>query len=197
MIDPRQTMSKSRNSILALGLAALATMALVACGGSGSPTAGDTASSEYIVKSSDPISTTTSAPSKAEVPEGEENDEVSPTGAGPVKPCSIVPRDEASAILGTPVKVTTGAQGPTCIYETSDSKRMMTLVVERGISLPSLRNHAGAATRVTVAGRVGWCLRYELTSLVVPLEEGNVLNLTGPCGAATRFAERAIPRIVA
>lgn len=70
----------------------------------------------------------------------------------------------------------------------------MTLVVER-ISLPSLRNNASAATRVAVAGRAGWCLRYQSTSLVVPLAEGNVLNVTGPCHAATRFAARAIPRI--
>jgi hypothetical protein len=188
-------MSNTRNPIFALVLAAAVTMVLVACGESESPATGETASTEYIVKSSDRISTTTSAPSEANVPENEENDEVSPTGAGPVKPCSLVPRNEASAILGTPVEVTTGAQGPTCIYETPGSKRVMTLVVERGISLPSLRNHASAATRVTVAGRVGWCLRYELTSLVVPLEEGNVLNVTGPCGAATRFAARAIPRI--
>jgi Protein of unknown function (DUF3558) len=187
-------MSNTRNLILALALAALATMALAACGESESPTAGETASEEYIVKSSDRISATTSAPSEASFPEGEENDEVSPTGAGPVRPCSFVPRDEASAILGAPVQVTTGEQGPTCIYETPGSTRVMTLVVER-ISLPSLRNHASAATRVAVAGRAGWCLRYQSTSLVVPLAEGNVLNVTGPCKAATRFAARAIPRI--
>lgn len=188
-------MSNTRNPILALALAAVATMVLAACGGSESPATGETASKEYIVKSSDRITTTASTPSKAEVPEDEEDDEVSPTGAGPLKPCSFVTGGEASAIIGAPVRATTGAQGPTCIYAKPGSKRAMTLVVER-ISLPSLRSQASAATRVTVDGRVGWCLRYELTSLVVPLVEGNVLNVTGPCGAATRFAARAIPRIV-
>jgi hypothetical protein len=185
---------KTHNPIFALALAVVATTLLAACGQSESPTAGNTASSEYIVKSSDRISATASAPSKAQFPEGEDNDEVSPTGAGPVKPCSFVPRDEASAILGAPVQATTEEQGPTCIYEAPGSQQMMTLVVER-ISLPSLRNHARAATRVAVAGRVGWCLRYQSTSLVVSLPEGNVLNVTGPCDAATRFAARAIPRI--
>jgi len=187
-------MSKAHTSIFALVLMLVASMLFVACGESESPTADDAASSDYIVKSTDRISATASAPSEARFPEGEDNDEVSPTGAGPVKPCSFVPRDEASAILGAPVQVTTGEQGPTCIYETQGSKRVMTLVVER-ISLPSLRNHASAATRVAVAGRAGWCLRYQSTSLVVPLAEGNVLNVTGPCEAATRFAARAIPRI--
>jgi hypothetical protein len=188
-------MSNTRNPILALALVVVATVVLAACGGSESRTAGETASTVHIVKSSDRISATASAPREADLPEGEEDDEVSPTGAGPVKPCSFVPRDEASAILGAPVQVTAGAQGPTCIYETSDRKRVMTLAVER-ISLPSLRNHASAATRVAVAGRVGWCLRYESTSLVVPLQEGNVLNVTGPCADATRFAAQAIPRIL-
>jgi Protein of unknown function (DUF3558) len=187
-------MSKTHNPIIALVLAALVTMLLAACGESESPTAAETASTKYIVKSSNRISATTSAPSEASFPEGEENDEVSPTGAGPVRPCSFVRRDEASAILGAPVRVTTGEQGPTCIYEISGSKRVMTLVVER-INLQSLRNQASAATRVAVAGRAGWCLRYQSTSLVVPLAEGNVLNVTGPCEAATHFAARAIPRI--
>jgi Protein of unknown function (DUF3558) len=186
-------MSKIRYPIFALALMAAVALLLAACGES-SPTASGTESNEYIVKSSDRISPTTSAPSKAEFPEGEENDEVSPTGAGPVKPCSLVSSDEASAILGAPVHVSTGEQGPTCIYETPGSKRVMTLVVER-IDLPSLRNHASAATRIAVAHRVGWCLRYQTTSLVVPLSEGNVLNVTGPCKAATRFAARAIPHI--
>jgi hypothetical protein len=188
-------MSKIRNPIFALALTVVVTVLLAACGESGSQTAGGTESSEYIVKSSNPISSTTSAPSKAEHPEGEEDDEVDPSGADPLKPCTFVTAGEASAIVGAPVRATTGAQGPTCIYEIPGSKRAMTLVVEL-VSLPSLRNHASAATRVNVAGRVGWCLRYELTSLVVPLVEGNVLNVTGPCGTATRFAARAIPRIV-
>jgi Protein of unknown function (DUF3558) len=194
MTDSGQATFKVRNSIFALVLAVVATALLAACGSSEPPAAGDSASSEYIVKSSDRISSTTSAPSEAQHPEGEENDEVSPTGAGPVKPCSLVPSGEASAILGAPVRVTTGEQGPTCIYETPGSKRVMTLVVER-ISLPSLRDSASAATRVVVAGRAGWCLRYQSTSLVVPLAEGNVLDVTGPCKVATRFAARAIPRI--
>jgi len=187
-------MSKTLRPIFVLALLIVAAMLLAACGESGSAASGETSSSDHIVKSSDRISEASSTPSEARFPEGEENDEVSPTGAGPVRPCSFVRGDEASAILGAPVQVTTGKQGPTCIYETPGSKRMMTLVVER-ISLPSLRNQASAATRVTVAGRAGWCLRYQSTSLVVPLTEGNVLNVTGPCDAATRFAARAIPRI--
>ena len=123
---------KTHNPIFAMALMAIVAMLLVACGESDSPTAGKTASSEHIVKSTDRISATSSAPSEAQFPEGEESDEVSPTGAGPVRPCSFVRRDEASAILGAPVQVTTGKLGPTCIYETPGSPRAMTLVVQIG-----------------------------------------------------------------
>jgi hypothetical protein len=183
-----------RNSVVAAILVAVAVVFLAACGGSGSSATSETASKAVVVGSADRVSDSTSAPSRARFPDGEENDEVSPTGAGPVKPCSFVSAEEASAIVGVPVKASTGAQGPTCIYEAPGTKRLITLVVER-VSLASLRNHASAATRVAAAGRDGWCLRYASTSVVVPLAEGNVLNVTGPCGIATRFAARAIPRI--
>jgi hypothetical protein len=187
-------MPNTRYLIPALILAIAATIVLAACGGSGSSTTGEVSSTCYIVKSSDPISTTTNKPSvplqSAEV----DNDEVSPTGAAPVRPCDLVSKGEASAILGAPVLVTTGPQGPTCIYETPGSKQVMTLVVER-ISLPSLRNQAKTAKPVSVAGRDGWCLRYGSTSLAVPLGEGSVLDITGPCNVATQFAAHALPHI--
>jgi hypothetical protein len=122
-------MSNTRNLILALALAALATMALAACGGSEAPSSGEAASNERIVKSSDPISASPIAPSEAEHPEGEEDDEVNPSGADPLKPCTFVTGDEASAIVGAPVRATAGAQGPTCVYEMTGTKRAMTQVV--------------------------------------------------------------------
>lgn len=187
-------MLSARNLIAILILAAAATTMLVACGRSGSSSADGTAPESGIVASSDQISTTENAPAEARYPSGMDNDEISPTGAAPVKPCTLVSKDEASAILGTAVQVTTGPQGPTCIYEMPGSTQVMTLVVEH-ISLQGLRNQAKTANRVTVAGRAGWCLRYGSTSVAVPLAEGNVLAVTGPCADAARFAARALPRI--
>jgi hypothetical protein len=187
-------MFNTRNLILTLVLATVAATVLAACGGSGSsPTAG-TAPEDEIVESSDRISTTTNAATPARFPSGKDNDEISPTGAAPVKPCNLVSKAEASAILGTAVQVTTGPQGPTCIYERLGSTEVMTLAVER-TSLPSLRNHAKTASRVTVAGWDAWCLRYGSTSVAVPLAEGNVLRVTGPCKTATRFAARALSSV--
>ncbi|MGH2975979.1 MAG: DUF3558 family protein [Solirubrobacterales bacterium] len=187
-------MFNTRNLILATVLAAVAATVLAACGGSeSSSTAGASPESE-IVASSDRISTTTRAATPARFPSGKDNDEISPTGAAPKKPCNLVSKAKASAILGTAVQVTTGPQGPTCIYERLGSTEVMTLAVER-TSLPSLRNRAKTANRVTVAGRDAWCLHYGSTSVAVPLAEGNVLRVTGPCETAMRFAAGALSSI--
>ena len=203
-------MPSARNLAFAFALATIAALALAACGGSGtssnsspkdgssasssSPKDGSSASSSYIVPSKDKISTTKSTPSVAQQPPGQVNDEVNGTGAGPVNPCRLVSRGEAAAILGENVSVTVGQQGPTCIYATQGSKQMVTLVVEQA-SFTYLRHHAREATPVQVGSRAGWCLRYGSTSVAVPLSSGSVLNVTGPCGVAARFAALALDGI--
>ncbi len=87
-----------------------------------------------------------------------------------------------------------GLQGPTCIYAARDSKRQVTLVVER-IDFDSLRHQAGSAPRIRVGRRSGWCLHYGSTSVAVPLADGRVLDVTGPCPIAARFAARGLARM--
>jgi hypothetical protein len=201
---------------LPLVLSVLAALTLAACGGSESPpTAGSSAersqapsaatgapapaqgasgrSGEYIVPSRDRISTG-ERPSVARYPRGEENDEVSESGAGPVRPCRLVSRREAAGILGGDVRVSVGLQGPTCIYAARDSKRQVTLVVER-IDFAALRRRAVSAPRIRVGRRSAWCLHYGSTSVAVPLADGRVLDVTGPCPIAARFAARGLGRI--
>lgn len=154
---------------------------------------GSQAPQHYIVKSSDPISSQ-KGPSVVSYPTGMDNDEVSETGAGPVEPCSLVSGRRAAAILGGPVRVSQEPQGPTCVYTMRGSARQVTLVVE-STRLASLRRHARKTSEVRVAGHAGWCLRYESTSVVVPLTGGRVLHVTGPCDVAARFAGQALPRV--
>jgi hypothetical protein len=130
--------------------------------------------------------------SSAAYPNGHDTDEVSASGAKPIKPCGLVSKAEAKAILGTGVSVAERLQGPTCSY--TGSGRQVTLVVGR-VSLRSLRGAARGATPVKITGRPGWCLRYEATSVVVAAGEDRVLQVTGPCAAGVRFAALALPRI--
>jgi hypothetical protein len=116
---------------LALILAVAAALGLAACGGAGDQTgsgAGSASqgSSEYIVPSNDKISNNDS-PSAAQMPAGEENDEVSATGAKVENPCRLVSGGEASTILGGTVRTSVGSQGPTCIYAPTDSKPQVTV----------------------------------------------------------------------
>jgi hypothetical protein len=201
MIRFRVTKSNARAFIIATVLATGVALSLVACGSDESSNANEaassaagTSSSDYIVKSSDPVSSSNSEPTAARLPDTQEDDESSPTGAKPVRPCALVTAGEASSILGAPVHAIVGQQGPTCIYTASGSKQTMTLVVEQ-TSFTALRNHAKNATRIGVGGESGWCLRYGSTSVAVPLPDGRVLAVTGPCAAAARFAARALPRI--
>jgi hypothetical protein len=181
---------------IALTSAVAASLALAACGGSGeqaSSPAADSASqgsTEYIVPTRDKISNEDS-PSVAQHPPGEENDEVSETGASEENPCDLVSKDQASTILGEGVETSVGAQGPTCIYIPSGSKPEMTVAIEQ-TSFQSLRGHASKATRVAVGDAAGWCLDYGSTSVAVELEEGRVLRVNGPCRVAARLAARAL-----
>lgn len=146
----------------------------------------------YIVKSSDPIYEK-KPPRVLSYPTGRDTDETSATGAAPVVACSLVSHGRAAAILGGPVEFNEEPQGPTCIYARRDSKRQVTLTVEN-TRLTSLRGHARKASRIRLAGRNGWCLRYESTSVAVALGPGLILHVTGPsCPLAARFAARALP----
>jgi hypothetical protein len=184
---------------IALTIAIAASLAFAACGGSGeqaSSPAADSASqgsTEYIVPTRDTISNDDS-PSAAQHPAGEENDEVSATGAEVENPCRLVSADEASTILGEGVRTSVGSQGPTCIYIPKRSQPQMTVSIEQ-TSLQSLQSRAAEATRVAVGGSAGWCLDYGSTSVAVPVAEGSVLRVTGPCPMAARFAARALGRV--
>lgn len=190
--------------VLALGATALALVAGVAGCGSGSGNGvGDTqgqsapaakASHEPVVNSSDPATRSAGATEivRANYPYGPDNDEISATGAKPVKPCGLVSRAQAVRILGAGVNVSERPQGPTCIY--TGSGRQITTVVEEA-PLAALRSGARKKTKVSVNGNSGWCLSYETTSVVIDAGHGRVLQVTGPCAAGVRFAAIALPRI--
>jgi hypothetical protein len=175
-------MIKLRNiSLLALA-ALVAALALAACGGSSSSAGNDAV---------------TESGSEAEVveaafPSGHDTDEVSVTGAKPVKPCALVPKKKAEGILGPEVQVSERPQGPTCVY--MGSGREIDLVVEK-TSLSSLKNEAKKVEPVTINGRQGYCLTYQSTSVVVGIGGGRVLQVTGPCQAGIRFASIALKRL--
>jgi hypothetical protein len=178
--------------------AAVAVVLIAGCGGGSATTSGTNdptvTSSGPIVKSNDEV---TKSGESTEIeagkfPNGQDNDEISPTGAEPVKPCVLVSRTEANHILGGEVRISEHPQGPTCVF--SGSGREVTMVVMEASVKPLVQN-ARRSKALTVAGRPAWCLQYEDESVVADVGGGRVLQVTGACPAASRFAADAIPHI--
>jgi hypothetical protein len=210
-----------RRHVILLALAALTAALVAGCGGGGSSTGGASAASDgsgsssaaaatssestsgggqegveaaQKVRTVDPVSEGAAAVEIAprRTPIGKDNDEISPTGAKPVRPCQLVNRKEATAILGKGTKIAERPQGPTCVY--SNAGRTVTLAVEVN-SVKQLRREARKATKIDVDGRTGWCVKYQTTTAVIGISEGRVLRADGPCQAGVRFLSKALPRI--
>ncbi|HVX33822.1 MAG TPA: hypothetical protein VHA80_11840 [Solirubrobacterales bacterium] len=189
----------SRGLLAVLVAAAIGAMSIAGCGSSGGGVAtgteaSSTSSSGYIVESRDAVSQSEGATEiqTAAFPHGHDTDEVSATGAKPVRPCALVRRAQAENILGGKVKIAEHLQGPTCVF--SGSGREVTLVVMEARLKPIVAA-ARDAKPLTLAGHRAWCLRYETTSVVAAVGKGRVLQVAGACPAAARFAAAALRRI--
>jgi len=182
------------------GIAAIVLVALLAagCGGgsSSSPVTGDAGQrSDYVVESRDSVTKDEGVPEidAGKYPTGHDTDEESVSGREPIRPCSLVTRAEAAAILGGAVKVVERPLGPTCVF--SGSGRMVTLVLEEQ-PLKSLVRGAKSSRSVTAAAHHGYCLQYEAPSVVFSAGKGRVLQVTAACQAGVRFAAVALPRLM-
>jgi Protein of unknown function (DUF3558) len=192
-------MTKIKIGGVAAVLAALfAVLLLSACGGGGPDSAtaeGSKSSSEAIVKSNDKVTDNEGFEeiTEARFPNGHDTDEKSASGRQPIKPCSFVSPKQANEILGGHVKISEHPQGPTCVYK--GSGREITVVLSE-TSLKPIISGARNSRPMTIAGHHAYCVRYETTSVVAGVGKGRVLQITGSCQAASRFAALAIPKIL-
>jgi len=215
-------MKPHRNQIPLLAMLLVAAAVVAGCGGGSSSSAGNSAAAEVssgstgsggsssssertttssgsegeaaVVQADDPISEGSAAVmiERRDPPLTEDNDEIQPTGAKPIKPCKLVTRSEAAAILGSGTTAVERPQGPTCVY--TNAGRTVTLVVEDN-SVKHLRGEARKATKVEVGGRTGWCIKYQSTAVIVAIGGGRVLRANGPCQAGVRFVSKALTRV--
>lgn len=197
-------MRSLRNQVLLLALLIVAVAPAVGCGGGSSSAASSsvrftTASGggeavEAEVRTKDPVGEGAAAVSiePRDVSPMEDNDEVQATGAKPVKPCRLVTPKEAATILGKGTTAAERPQGPTCVY--TNAGRTVTLAVEVN-SVKRLRHGARKATKVSVGGKVGWCIKYQSTAVIVGISGGRVLRADGACQAGVRFVAEALHRI--
>ena len=121
--------------------------------------------------------------------------ELKPSGASILSPCTLVTRSEAQAILGQPIAgLQKAVQGPTCIYRQRDTKRLITVALQHA-RLTAAQQRGKQVVRVNVAGHKGYCLMQGTLMMLVPLRDGQVLNVSAACPIAARFATKALARL--
>lgn len=112
-------------------------------------------------------------------------------------PCRLVSLATAQAIAGSGITTRVEAPlGPTCIYRGAETKRGITLAVEWADATQATRQ-LSRRTKVHVAGREAYCGQLGTSMLIVPLAHGQLLNISGPCGVAKRFAVTALRNLAA
>jgi predicted small secreted protein len=127
----------------------------------------------------------------------EPNDEVNASGAKTQKPCALVRRSEAEAIIGKPIAESSEApQGPTCIYRPRGAKSFITLAVEsRNFSKLEPQSQLRNRMSVTVGGHPAYCGGAGGPMLIVPLSGGKFIAVAAPCPIAASFAAKALRRL--
>jgi hypothetical protein len=107
------------------------------------------------------------------------------------RPCSLVTKTQASAIIGSPiVEPLEAPQGPTCIYRARAGKTYITLTVQT-VDFAAIKKQIRNARKVSVSGSSAYCGTYGRQMLYLPLSGDRVLSVSAPCGTATRFAAKA------
>jgi hypothetical protein len=142
------------------------------------------------------ITTGKQRPSKArgQFP-GKRVHELKPSGASVLSPCTLVTRSEARAILGRPiVGLKKAEQGPTCIYRQQGTKRLVTVALQH-LELTAAQQRGKQVVRVNLRGHKGYCLKQGTLMMLVPLRDGQVLNVSAACPIAAQFASKALARL--
>jgi hypothetical protein len=130
---------------------------------------------------------TTTAPGRAGASDGTRASERSQ------RPCSLVTRSQAAAIVGTALaKPVTAPKGPTCIYRAARDKRLFSLAVPVLAFDDRLRRQLGRPQRLVVSNRPAYCATASQPTLYVPLDGGRVLIVTAPCAKAQKLAAAAL-----
>ena len=187
--------------LCALALVAVAG-AVTTCGGDSKPGAAGSAAQPLVGKRSPQSPTGRSNEAQAPGSEPQAGAGEQPTGQdalstqrAQLRPCSLVSRARAQAILGEPIKAPLEApQGPTCIYRAQHGKRFTTLAVQ-SLRFSQLKSQIRRPRRIDVSGRSAVCGSYGQPILYVPLSGGRVLSVAAQCPVARQFAIAAVSRL--
>lgn len=123
-------------------------------------------------------------------------DDISRTRPTGRNPCTLVTVSEAQRIVRGITSSTEAPLGPTCIYSGSRAPDEVTVAIET-MNLAHTVRSVRSAQAVTLGSHRGYCAQLGRGMLFVPLGDGQLLNVTAPCGAARQLAELALRRLTA
>ncbi len=109
----------------------------------------------------------------------------------PRNPCTLLTQAEVESATNTAVAA--GVErplGPTCIFATSTGKVVLTVAIEPRAPVPTKQLQS-----VTIAGHSAYCGQLGKTQLDLFLGKYTMLNITGPCLAASQLANLAVGRL--
>lgn len=131
-----------------------------------------------------------SAPSYEALLEGQ-----SQNPRGRFSPCNLINKTEAGAIVGGPVENPLEApQGPTCIYRSRGGESFITVAVQ-SVDFGKIKPRLNQPVKLAISGRTAYCGQYGQRTLYMPLSQGRVLSIAGPCPVAKQFALAAVRRL--
>ena len=123
---------------------------------------------------------------------GPDNPSATPLSGVAGRPCSLVSQAEARTILGRPVATPHVAPlGPSCIYQTSDGKKMVAITLQRR-DFSKLHSQVPALQKFPGLGQQAFCGGSVLYVRVGAVE---VLQVTGPCMMVSGFATQALRQL--
>ncbi len=122
-------------------------------------------------------------------------DSGSRSSTGQLNPCTLVSQAQAETILHKHVAAPDDAPlGPTCIYQPTGSSSFITVSIQPR-SFATISRSIRNRKQYSVAGHTVYCGDYGQPTVFVPLSDGRVLNVTGPCAVGRQFAASALARL--
>jgi hypothetical protein len=119
-------------------------------------------------------------------------------GVRPINPCRLVTAPEARSITaGQITGVTEAPLGPTCIYHSTKAKSPTITMTVEVMKLAQVTQKLSGKAQFTIKSHPAYCGKLGTAMLFVPLANGQVLNVVGPCSVARQFASVALGRLAA
>jgi hypothetical protein len=119
-------------------------------------------------------------------------------GVRPINPCQLVTASEARSITaGGVTGITEAPLGPTCIYHSAKAKSPNITMTVEVMKLAQVTQKLNAKAQFTIKSHPAYCGKLGTAMLFVPLTNGQVLNVVGPCSVARQFASVALGRLAA